>query len=242
MLDCGFSLRELQRRLNRVDLNVADLSAVFVTHEHQDHCKGVFQLFKQYQLPVFMTAGTAAGLRSPLPRPQIIRSGDAIEIGELVIKPVEVSHDANEPVQFRFDYGGLQLGILTDLGSFDAQVIAHYTGCHGLFLEFNYDPDLLESGPYPWFLKRRIAGDLGHLANRQAIELLEELDVSSLQHLIICHISQTNNCPQLLRQLLEDARAFRHADRLRGRIELACQREGCSWVELRHPVLAAANK
>lgn len=228
LIDCGFSLREAGKRLARLGLDVRGISAILVTHEHTDHSKGVASFAERLGTPVYMTQGTRRVLRgwddklgyNP------IEAGSVFRLGELQVAAVPVPHDAGEPVQFVFRHNGLKLGVLTDLGSLTPRVIQAYDGCHGLLLEANYDPDLLASGPYPYFLQRRISGRLGHLSNEQAVELLLRLDTSQLRQLVMGHLSRKNNT------LAKVQAALARVTKPIGQIAYACQDGGFDWRDL----------
>lgn len=232
LLDCGFTLKETESRLQRLDRTAADLSAILVTHEHSDHIKGVGALARKYQLPVYLTAGTLhQGRVGELPNVELINCHQPFQIGDIQVQPVPVPHDAREPCQFVFQYQQLKLGVLTDLGSLTPHVEKHYSGLDALVLECNYDPDMLEEGPYPYSLKQRILGDYGHLSNSQAAQLLTRVDTNQLQHLLLSHISQQNNCPALASEVIS---AFLDGmdDNVLAGFEVACQDEGFGWREL----------
>jgi phosphoribosyl 1,2-cyclic phosphodiesterase len=226
LVDCGFSLKEVQQRLARLGLTADALDALLVTHEHSDHVRGAGPLARRYGLPVFMTPGThASGRCGAIPQLCLINSYQAFEVGDICIQPVPVPHDAQEPSQFVLQAGGKKLGLLTDLGSITVGVLEAYQGCDGLFVEANHDPIMLASGPYPPSLKRRVAGQWGHLSNAQTANLLRELDTSRLQRLVVGHISQTNNSLSLAQAAL--ASLLPHLD-----IHFACQNQGFDWVQL----------
>ncbi|MFV8820043.1 MBL fold metallo-hydrolase [Haliea sp. E17] len=195
MVDCGFSLRETTRRMQRLGVEPEQLSAVLVTHEHSDHSAGVARLSKRHGIPVYLTHGTAASGRCDGSHDlTCINGDDSMQIGELAVRAVAVPHDAREPCQFRFSWSGRELGLLTDLGCITPHVIEQYRDCHSLLLEFNHDSGMLQDGPYPPSLKRRVGGDWGHLNNRQAVEFLRNINAGGLNHLVVAHISEQNNC------------------------------------------------
>lgn len=202
LIDDGFSPRELERRLLRAGVDVTSLEAIFVTHEHSDHAGGVASFAKRRQLAVYATEGTAAaaGFDRRVRRVHPIRAAGELQIGPLQVLPVEVPHDASEPVQFMFSDGQRRLAILTDLGHPAPSVTASLTGLDALVLEFNHDLDMLRQGPYPPFLKARIESDVGHLSNAQSMRFLELLDRSRLTCVVAAHLSRTNNRPQLARE------------------------------------------
>jgi len=200
LLDCGFSLKETEARLERLGKTGHDLDAVLVTHEHSDHIKGVGALARKYKLPVYLTAGTFhQGRFGNLPCVETINCHQSFIIKDIDVQPVPVPHDAREPCQYVFQHGNKKLGVLTDLGSLTPHVEKHYSALDALVLECNYDPQMLEEGPYPYQLKQRILGDYGHLSNSQAAQLLVRIEKEKLQHLVLSHISQQNNCAELAR-------------------------------------------
>lgn len=226
LVDCGFSLREVQSRLQRLGLCPQELSAILVTHEHSDHIRGVGPLARKYGIPVFMTHGTSAsGRLGRVPNEQIIDPCTSFELAGFEVKSVIVAHDAAQPSQFVFTRNGKKLGLLTDLGSITSGVIDAYQACDGLLVEANHDPIMLASGPYPASLKRRVAGQWGHLSNEQTQSLLLQLDISRLQHLVIGHISQTNNSICRAASALEGI--VSHIP-----IHFACQNQGFDWLTL----------
>ena len=204
LVDCGFSLRETERRLARLGVAAADISAVLVTHEHADHVHGVGLLARRYNVPVYLSRGTLRGLRKPLEATRFLAANDTFDVGALSIRAVGVTHDALEPLQYVFSDGRRRLGVLTDLGSYDATLLDHYRGLDALMIEANHCIDLLARGHYPTFLKQRVGGDYGHLNNQQAARLVAELGWENLQHLVLAHLSSKNNLPQLARQCFVD--------------------------------------
>jgi len=204
LVDCGFSLRETERRLARLGVSPAQLSAILVTHEHADHVHGVGLLSRRYNIPVYLSEGTLRGLRKPFVITGHVACGDVLEVGALRISVVAVAHDALEPTQYVFSDGRRRFGLLTDLGSHCAKVRDHYQGLDALMIESNHCRDLLARGHYPHFLKLRVGGDWGHLNNHQAASLVAELGWQNLQHLVLAHLSSKNNLPHLARQCFVD--------------------------------------
>jgi len=229
LLDCGFTVKETEARLERLGKTGHDLDAVLVTHEHSDHIKGVGALARKYKLPVYLTAGTFhKGRLGNLPQLETINCHQSFEIKGINVQPVPVPHDAREPCQYVFQHGDKKLGVLTDLGSLTSHVEKHYSGLDALVLECNYDPKMLDEGPYPYQLKQRILGDYGHLSNGQAAQLLVRIEKDKLQHLLLSHISQQNNCPTLARAAITEMLAA-IPDCVRDGFEVACQAQGFDW-------------
>ncbi len=227
LVDCGFSLRETERRLARLGVNPTQLSAIMVTHEHADHVHGVGLLSRRYNLPVYLSRGTLRGMRKPVEAAGYVAGGDVLQIGALSVNAVAVAHDALEPTQYVFSDGRRRFGLLTDLGSYDGKVLDSYEGLDALMIEANHCRDRLARGHYPVFLKQRVGGELGHLNNHQAAGLVAELGWKSLQHLVLAHLSSKNNLPQLARQCFVDALGC-DPDWL----QLADQESGLDWREI----------
>jgi len=230
LLDCGFAARETERRLGLLGVAPESLSAILVTHEHQDHIKGVGPLARRYGLPVWITHGTyRQGRCGELPDPQLIHSHQApFRIGSISVQPYPVPHDAREPVQYVFSNDAdTSLGVLPDSGSITPHIQQMLAGCHALLLEFNHDLDMLNSGPYPPALQRRVGGRLGHLNNEQAVGLLADLDHGRLRHLVVAHVSEQNNDPNKVRELIES-----RLPQLAPRLTLTSQTEVSPWFEV----------
>ncbi len=232
LVDCGLSLTETERRLARVGLQGADISAILVTHEHGDHGGGVFDFAAAHGAAVYLTYGTRAALEAEGKvlegvKVCLVNGKEPVAIGALEARPYTVPHDAREPVQYILSDGNARLGVLTDIGCSTPHVEQMLSGLDALVLECNYDLDLLWAGPYPKWLKSRIAGPFGHLDNRQSEGLLGRLERSKLKHVLGAHLSQHNNKPALARAAL--ARALGCSDDWIG---IASQDEGSDWRSL----------
>ena len=207
LIDNGFSLKQFTRRLERLEIKLDEIDAVLLTHEHGDHSGGVERLCARHEIPLWTAVGTARAALSPGFEYQRLIAGRAVTIGGIEITPVTVPHDASEPLQFIFHQldNGKRLGILTDTGHITRHIVEAFSCLDGLLLEFNYDVEMLASGPYPDMLKQRVGGNLGHLSNEQSLDLLRQIDTDSLNCLIAGHISEKNNrsamVDQLIRQL-----------------------------------------
>lgn len=227
LIDCGFGVREAGRRLGRLGLGAGDLHAVLVTHEHGDHIGAAPRLAATYGIPLHLTYGTAQAGRSAMRAAAQVCWIDPhrpFEVAGVRIEPVAVPHDAREPVQFVIDDGSARLGVLTDLGHVTPHVVRTMQRLDAIVLECNHDPAMLEASDYPAALKRRIAGDYGHLANRTAGELLAAIDQSRLRTVVAAHLSQQNNRPELARQALAAV-----LDAALDDIRVADQAEGLDW-------------
>ena len=228
LVDCGFPRRETERRLERLNVAAEDIDAIIVTHEHGDHSGGVASFSRHYKTPVYLTHGTAnSGRLSGVFQQVLINAGDDFTIGSVHSLAVPVPHDAREPVQFKLEASGNTLGLLTDLGSITPHLVEAFSGCDALLLEFNHDLELLMQGAYPASLKRRVAGDFGHLNNTQAGELLQRLDNRRLKVLVAGHLSLKNNSKEHALAALAAA-----ADHHQAAVHLATQDSGFDWLSV----------
>ncbi|WP_051243073.1 MBL fold metallo-hydrolase [Azohydromonas australica] len=229
LVDCGFSLRELTRRLALRGVEPGQIDAVFVTHEHGDHVGCALTLARRHGVRLCMSAGTWSALRqdSAPASLHLLACGDTLDVGALQLQPFAVPHDAREPLQLRVHDGQHHLGLLTDLGEVTDAVAQALAGCDALLLEANHDREMLLAGPYPWVLKRRISGRFGHLENGLAAALLQRLHHAGLRHVVAAHLSRQNNSPALAAQALAAALGTGAQD-----IVVADPALGCDWLDL----------
>lgn len=196
LIDAGISCRETERRMKKLGLSMNKVKAVFISHEHTDHIRGLSTLANRYYLPVYITPGTAKfgpHLIRHLSRP--FTAGSPVKIGGLQVIPFSKRHDAADPHSFLVRGGNTTVGIFTDIGGICDNTISHFRQCHAALLESNYDEAMLEQGRYPLHLKNRIRGGLGHLSNRQAAELFRAHRPAFMTHLLLGHLSKENNHP-----------------------------------------------
>jgi len=206
LVDCGYSIKAFDARVAALDFNPRDLSAVLVTHEHDDHLGGVLPLSRRYRVPVRWARGTALAASARYGEAADAASFSphaAFTLGDIEVTPVAVPHDAREPTQFVFRHGERRLGVLTDLGSVTPHVLAAYADCDALCLEFNHDLDRLMKSDYPPSLRRRVSGPWGHLSNAQAEALLAKLKGPKLKRVVAAHLSERTNHPDLVAACLE---------------------------------------
>lgn len=199
LFDAGLSGVEIERRMQHRRLSPKTLSAIVVSHEHADHVQGVGVLSRRYDIPVYSTAGTFDTVASQLGRIGVhhpFECGRPFSIKGLAIHPFSVSHDACDPAGFTIRANGKKIGIATDLGIATAMVREHLKSCDALILEANHDIPMLEQGPYPWPLKQRIKSRSGHLCNESAKALLMDVLHDQLAHVVLAHLSETNNTPE----------------------------------------------
>jgi phosphoribosyl 1,2-cyclic phosphodiesterase len=206
LVDAGISCRETEKRMQALGLDMRSVKAIFISHEHSDHITGLSILSKKYQLPVYITDHTLQESHVHID-PHLVRSVSAdlqLHIGRLSVTPFKKSHDACDPHSFVVSDGVVNIGVFTDIGVACPQVIRYFRKCHAVFLESNYCPDMLSKGSYPVYLKRRISSDTGHLSNMQALDLFSKFKTRRLTHLVLSHLSENNNNPQLVNDLFSN--------------------------------------
>lgn len=203
LVDVGLSCKEVEKRMERLNLDIKLVKAIFISHEHSDHIKGVKVLSKKYHLPVYITERThqSSGL---FLIDSLIRSFTAympVQIGGLSVVGFPKLHDCAEPHSFVVSGNGVNIGVFTDIGLSCHHVKNNFKICHAIFLEANYDEEMLEDGNYPWYLKNRIRSGRGHLSNKQALDLFLENRPHYMSHVLLSHLSRDNNHPKLVYDL-----------------------------------------
>ena len=208
LVDVGISCRETEKRMKQLGLDMKKVKAIFVSHEHGDHIKGVSVLANKYKLPIYITKLTAKhGPRLINHLAKVFKADEPVMVGQLSVTAFTKHHDAVDPHSFIVRYNNVTVGVFTDIGKVCKQVIHYFKQCHAAFLETNYDETLLENGRYPLYLKNRIRGGEGHLSNKQALELFTTHRPPFMTHLLLTHLSKENNTPELAAELFT-----RHAD------------------------------
>jgi len=209
LVDVGISCREVEKRMKRLGLSMDKVKAIFVSHEHSDHIRGIPVLASKYRLPVYISSATLRNCPFVLDEENVryFSSDENVSVGRLTVTAFSKLHDAVDPYSFVIDYNQVKVGVFTDIGAACKTVTHYFSQCHAAFLEANYDEEMLERGHYPFYLKNRIRGGKGHLSNRQALECFNAYRSHSFSHLILSHLSKQNNCPNLVHQLFN-----RHAN------------------------------
>jgi phosphoribosyl 1,2-cyclic phosphodiesterase len=206
LVDAGISCKETEKRMLRLGLSMKKVKAIFISHEHGDHIRGLTVLAKKYAIPVYITPDTFGNSKLSLPEDLLytFSSHETVQIGDLQIACFPKVHDAAEPHSFMVSCGKIKVGVFTDLGVVCEQLSLHFKQCDAAFLEANYDEDMLNNGRYPYYLKKRISGGMGHLSNKQALELFISHRPASLSHLLLSHLSKDNNHPELVERLFNE--------------------------------------
>jgi phosphoribosyl 1,2-cyclic phosphodiesterase len=203
LIDAGLTCKETEARMQRLSLSMSKVKAIFISHEHSDHIRGLPVLAKKYQVPIYITKATLLSGKQLL-QENLIHSFVAytpILLGDLSITAFPKKHDAAEPHSFTISCNGTTVGVFTDIGSECEHVIANFKKCNAIFLEANYDEEMLDKGRYPYFLKNRIRGGNGHLSNKQALDLFLNHKPTNMSHVFLSHLSKDNNCPDLVHKI-----------------------------------------
>lgn len=206
LVDAGISCREIEKRMKRLGLKIEKIKAVFVSHEHIDHIKGLCVFLKKYPVPVYITAPTfnARGFSIKNDLVRTFREQEAVLIGELSVTAFRKQHDACDPYSFVISCNKIRVGVFTDIGEPCQNVIKHFKQCHAAFLEANFDDRMLDGGNYPYYLKQRIRGGKGHLSNGQALGIFTIHKPAFMTHLLLSHLSNNNNCPDLVQKIFNE--------------------------------------
>jgi len=208
LVDAGLSAKSLAQRLLAMGVEPASLEGVFLSHEHQDHARGAERFSRKHGVPVFSTVETLEAMDcSPVHFAQwhSLEPGRVIDMGWVRVDPFPVPHDAAGPVGFVLEGDALKVGIATDLGQATTLVVQRLRGCHMLMVESNHDDALLRDGPYPWQIKQRVGGRLGHLSNTEAADLVEKTVGDGCQAVLLAHLSESNNTPHLAQKAVREA-------------------------------------
>ncbi|MDI9331961.1 MAG: MBL fold metallo-hydrolase [Alphaproteobacteria bacterium] len=229
LIDCGLRVSEVKKRLQACDLELSDIDAVFVTHEHSDHWGHAASLCRRLGIPLWSSEGTmhaVLGEGADLDELDWNQATDGvpIDLGDLQLLPFTVPHDAREPLQLCCTDGDRRLGVVTDLGHASAHVVRALQGLHGIMLETNHDLDRLRLSAYPPFLKQRISSNLGHLSNPQSAQLLRDVMHPGLRLVLAAHLSERNNAPELARAALAPVLGCNQAE-----VPVADPEQGSDW-------------
>jgi len=210
LVDAGVSGRRIAGELSQIGASPAALSGILVTHEHADHVAGVGVLSRRYDLPVYAAERAWRAMRGRIGEisarnERLFEPGVNFYIGAVEVMPFRTPHDAADPVGFVFEAEGIRIGVATDLGYMPPNAAMHLRGCDVLMIESNHDLDMLRDGPYPWSVKQRVMSRVGHLSNNAAAEFLEKGYDGGAAYVILAHLSESNNLPELARVSAEYA-------------------------------------
>lgn len=199
LIDAGLGIRGLMFAMQQIGENVMNVNAVFITHEHTDHTRGLNSLLKKSGAPVYATAGTLTALSPGFMRAQraFPMNGSAVDVGPFNVRALPILHDAAEPVAYQIHCGSEVVTVATDLGEVPAELHQAFSESTVAVIESNHDEEMLRTGPYPELLKIRIAGSTGHLSNRQTADVLRDCTNRTMKHVVLAHLSEENNHPLL---------------------------------------------
>ena len=200
MIDAGLSGKKISARMDHIDRSFTGMDAVFATHEHSDHIRGIGPLLRKNEIPFYTTEGTWRRAKKSIGKINslnTIRESEPVSFGELSVEPYSTPHDAEESVAFVIRYRGKSLGIATDLGRVTSEVKNKLKGLDALLVEANHDISMLEAGPYPWATQQRIKSGIGHLSNEACGEILASVKHPGLKIVVLMHMSETNNHPEI---------------------------------------------
>ena len=204
LVDVGISGKKTEEGIHSLELDMSDLDAILITHEHSDHIKGLGVLSRKYNIPVYATANTISDIINSGEIGNVdnslfhvIEADNRFNIKDITVNPMHISHDAADPVAYRFLHGDSKAAIVTDLGTYDDYTIESLKGMNVIMMEANHDVNMLQVGPYPYYLKKRILSDHGHLSNENSGKLLSELLHDRTHEIILGHLSKENNMPEL---------------------------------------------
>jgi phosphoribosyl 1,2-cyclic phosphodiesterase len=203
LIDAGISCRETEKRMLRAELSIKKVKAIFISHEHSDHIRGLEVLSRKHKIPVYINQRTLknSGLQLQQELTFSFKNNEAVRVGNLTVRAFPKRHDAADPCSFTIETGETKVGVFTDIGRCCDHLIQNFRQCQAVFLEANYDTEMLMNGHYPYYLKKRISGGEGHLSNAEALELFVKHRSDSLSHLLLSHLSKENNSPQLVHNL-----------------------------------------
>ncbi len=231
LVDAGLSMRQLSFRVEEIGRKIDEVEHLFITHEHNDHISALAVFLKRHRPVIWASRGTLRAIRSRIPDGAKVRmmDGRVEKAGAFSVRSLKIRHDAVDPLAFRFDLSGVSAAIVTDLGTWDEAVMEAVAGVDVLVCEANHDPQMLAHGPYPALLKRRIAGHLGHLSNEEGARLAAKSVERGTQGVILGHLSETNNLPDLALDVF--AEALTEAG-VSAKIDVASQRQPGPFVSV----------
>ena len=207
LIDAGISFKALTERLGQINVDIGEIDAILVTHEHGDHIRGLEKTASTLNIPVFANSETAKAIMQEMrnrPRFKIFSTGEAFEFGDMEIHPFSIQHDTLDPVAFTIRIGEVKFGICTDLGFATTLVRAHLLECDYLYIEANHEPSMVYACNRPMIYKQRVLGRQGHLSNDAAAELIQEIDHPGLKHVYLAHLSSECNNPELALQRVQE--------------------------------------
>lgn len=214
LVDAGLSARAIQQKLSEINVNIGDIDAILVTHEHIDHIRGLQVISNKWNIPIFANSDTAKAVYAQAQQPlkfKIFSTGESFEYGDIEIHPFSIQHDAADPVAFTFRFNGMKIGVCADLGFASALVEAHLKECDYLYVEANHQPEMVHASARPMVYKQRVLSRQGHLSNEACAKLISSVLHPKLKHIYLAHLSSECNAPDLaveiIRRMLRECKA-----------------------------------
>ena len=214
LIDCGVSSKKLEEALNSVGTSVKDIDGILISHEHTDHIKGLAAICKKYNIPIYANSPTFTNIKINIPEEikNKFTTNEKFEIGDIKIFPFSIPHDAADPCGFNLFYNNKKLTIATDIGHIDNKLLHNLDESNFLLLEANYEPNMLKCSRYPYMLKKRILGPNGHLSNDDAAMAITELSKQGIRNIMLGHLSEQNNFPELAYQTVVNSLISKNID------------------------------
>ena len=237
LIDAGESAKKIETALNQIEIDIHDIDAILVTHEHSDHIKGLGTLVKKFDIPVYANQETWEAMpeiagKVQLEKQNQFQVNEKFDIGELKVLPFQIPHDAANPCGFNLYYKNQKISIATDLGHIDSKLIHYLEESSFILLEANYDPNILKCSRYPYILKQRIAGPNGHLSNEMAGKTISYLTNSGLSNVMLGHLSRENNFPELAYKTVIDELCSQNFDENKLKLNVASRTAPSPIIEI----------
>lgn len=234
LIDCGASSKKINEALSSINVDINDIDAILVTHEHSDHIKGLPITCKKYGIPVYANKLTFDNIKQDIPddKKVIFKNDEKFEVGDLKIFPFSIPHDAANPCGFSINHNNDKISIATDVGHMENSILDNLAGSSFILLESNYEPEMLKCSKYPYMLKKRILGPYGHLSNEDAGEAVTTLMKYGIHNIMLGHLSQQNNFPELAYKTVMESIIYRKLDSDNLKLAVASRDKPNNFIEI----------
>lgn len=234
LIDCGVSSKKVEEALNSVNVNIKEIDGILISHEHSDHIKGLAAICKKYNIPVYANNSTFTNIKQNIADDKKIKfkSNEKFEIGDIKIYPFSIPHDAADPCGFNLYSGNKKITVATDIGHIDNKILHNLDESDFLLLESNYEPNMLKCSRYPYLLKKRILGPNGHLSNEEAGLAVTQLVKSGLNNIMLGHLSEQNNFPELAYQTVMASIISKNVDVDKLKLQIADRYKPNNMIEI----------
>lgn len=234
LIDCGISSKKLSEALSSINVDIFDIDAILITHEHSDHVKGLSVSSNKYRIPIYANSRTFDNLKQPIQEENknLFKSNESFEIGDLKIHPFSIPHDAADPCGFSIIHNDKKISIATDIGHMNNSIFDNLVESSFVFLESNYEPDMLKCSKYPYVLKKRILGPYGHLSNEDAGNAISTLIEHGIDNIMLGHLSQHNNFPELAYKTVMESIIYKKINYGSLKLSVATREKPNDFVEI----------